>query len=186
MSRYLGIDPGVSGAIAILDVDGDGQIIRCEFHDTPVREVIVAGKHRNLYDLSKMNSILFAANQENHCSAFIEIAQPMPSVKDERSGRIREGMGAVSAFNYGYGYGAWLMGLTANKIPYTCVHPKTWKKQMMRDMGREKSASIFRAVQIYPSIADQLSRVKDHGRADAFLLAVYGSRLLHNSPIAPF
>jgi len=43
-------------------------------------------------------------------------------------------------------------------------------------MGKEKDASRVKAMQLYPQTAKDLTRKRDHGRADALLLAVYGMR----------
>ena len=74
--------------------------------------------------------------------------------------------------NYGVGYGIWIGILAALNIPYTEVHPVTWKSKIMAGMGKEKDASIARAKQLYPT-AD-LSLKKHHGRADALLIAHFG------------
>ena len=68
-----------------------------------------------------------------------------------------------------YGF---LRGVCAGlSIEYHLIHPKTWKKVMMHDMPKEKEASIMRVGQLYPDIV--LGRKKDHGIADAILIAKY-------------
>jgi crossover junction endodeoxyribonuclease RuvC len=68
-----------------------------------------------------------------------------------------------------YGF---LRGVCAGlKIEYQLIHPKTWKKVMMFDMPKEKEASIMRVGQLYPDLV--LGRKKDHGIADAILIAKY-------------
>ena len=47
----------------------------------------------------------------------------------------------------------------------------------MADQGKEKSAARFKAMALFPSLADQLKLVKHDGRAEALLLAEYGRRL---------
>ena len=60
------------------------------------------------------------------------------------------------------------MGLS---VEYQLIHPKTWKKELMHDMPKEKEASIMRVGQLYPDLV--LGRKKDHGIADAILIAKY-------------
>jgi len=43
-------------------------------------------------------------------------------------------------------------------------------------MGKEKDASRLKAIQLFPLSASNLSRKKDHGRADALLIAAYYRR----------
>jgi crossover junction endodeoxyribonuclease RuvC len=94
------------------------------------------------------------------------------------------GQGVASMFNFGMGFGMWQGILCALQIPYTLVHPVTWKKAIMRDMGKEKEASIIRAKQLYPHASSQLARKKDDGRADALLLAHYAKLYLSQQPVS--
>jgi len=94
--------------------------------------------------------------------AVIEKAQAMPK------------QGTVSMFRYGVAYGFIRGLLKTMRIPYTLIHPKTWKKEMMPDMGKDKGASILRVQQLFPTT--ELTRKKDHNIADAILLAEYGRR----------
>jgi hypothetical protein len=58
-------------------------------------------------------------------------------------------------------------------LAYTRVRPGVWKKAL--GLTRDKEQTRLRAMQLYPG-AD-LRRKKDHGRAEALLLARWGSRL---------
>jgi crossover junction endodeoxyribonuclease RuvC len=62
------------------------------------------------------------------------------------------------------------------QIPYTPVRPVVWKKTF--SLGKDKEASRLRAMQLFPG-AD-LRQKKNHGRAEALLLALYGARLVGN------
>lgn len=143
-----GIDPGVSGALCFMSEDGKPMLF-----DMPI---LKEGKH-TVIDETKVREMLAPVS-----SVFIEKSQSMP------------GQGISSTFNYGVGYGI-IRGICIGlQIPYTLVHPRTWKKVMMPDMPKEKEASIVRALQLFPSI--QLPRKKDHGKADALLICEYGRR----------
>lgn len=48
---------------------------------------------------------------------------------------------------------------------------------MLRDAGKEKDAARVKAMQLFPQVADQLSRKKDHGRADALLICAWAQRI---------
>ncbi len=84
------------------------------------------------------------------------------------------GNGVSSMFSFGENFGFWQGVLTTLKLPHTLVSPQTWKRVMMMDMGKEKEASVTRAIQLFPATAPFLQRKKDHNRADALLLAAYG------------
>jgi crossover junction endodeoxyribonuclease RuvC len=89
----------------------------------------------------------------------IEKAQTMPNQGISSSGRYMA--------SYGF-----LRGLCVGlSVEYQLIHPKTWKKELMHDMPKEKEASIMRVGQLYPDLV--LGRKKDHGIADAILIAKY-------------
>lgn len=90
--------------------------------------------------------------------------------------------GIVSSGRYMASYG-FLRGLcVGNGIPYHLIQPQTWKKAMMPDMGKDKGASIQKVSQLYPELS--LTRVKDHGIADAILIARYLKLSISNGTTA--
>ncbi len=153
---HIGIDPGLSGALAVLAPDGTLQAL----YDAPVLTLKVARGTRQAYDVPGMCGLLQPyAGAGLH--AVIEESQAMP------------GQGTRSMFTIGYGYGLWLGLLTALQMSYTPVRPAIWKKVF--NLGKDKEASRLRAMQLFPG-AD-LRRKKDHGRSEALLLAWYGWQL---------
>lgn len=157
---WIGIDPGVSGAIAA--IMPDNQVV---FYDTPVFKVKSGKTTKSEYDAASICHILQGAMNIGQCSVTIERQQSMPD------------QGVSSTFRTGFGFGLWLGILSAIKVRHTIVAPVSWKKKMMADMGKEKSASILRATQLFPGAANDLRLVKHHGRADALLICEYGRRL---------
>jgi crossover junction endodeoxyribonuclease RuvC len=167
----IGIDPGFTGAIAVLDKEGKVK----HLIDMPV---IAVGKKteldavaiRNLFFEQKGDPLLFV---ESEFHVYIEKAQAfMGSGKPCPLCKKKQAQGVVSTANYMASYGI-IKGICVGlNIPYTLVHPKTWKAKMMRDMSKEKGASIVRVRQLYPEL--DFPRKKDHGRADAILIARYG------------
>lgn len=93
--------------------------------------------------------------------AFLEKAQAMPK------------QGVSSMFNYGVGYGTVIGILAARSIPYTLITPAVWKRSLGL-IGKPKDASRALARSWFPHAP--LSRVKDHGRAEALLIAEWGRR----------
>ena len=71
----------------------------------------------------------------------------------------------------------WLGILAALEIPHQQVHPATWKAVVMAGCTKDKDASRVKAMQLYPKTAKDLTRKKDHGRADALLMAVWAQRV---------
>ena len=148
--QIMGIDPGFSGALAVLDDDLNLEFVM----DMPI---IMVGKKREL-DESKLSTI-FSRWRLRPMTIGIEKSQTMPN------------QGIVSSGRYMASYG-FLRGLCmGNGLPYHLIRPQSWKKAMMPDMGKDKGASIQKVTQLYPEL--RLTRVKDHGIADAILIARY-------------
>jgi crossover junction endodeoxyribonuclease RuvC len=150
-----GIDPGLGSALAILDQDG----ALVALHDTPTLTLSTNRGTRQEYDLPGIVGLLQPyAGPQTH--VMLEEAQAMP------------GQGVRSMFTTGLGFGVWLGILGTLGLAYTRVRPLVWKRSL--GLSRDKEQARLRAQQLFPS-AD-LRRKKDHGRAEALLLAWYGRR----------
>lgn len=147
--RIIGIDPGLGGAVAIL---GSREAI---VFDTPT---ITVGKKRE-YNVPEMADILRCWRPDH---VYIEKVHSMPK------------QGVASSFNFGKGFGLWLGIVAALGVPYTLVTPQRWKGKMLDGQRRGKGDARLRATQLFPELADSLTRVKDDGRAEALLIAAYG------------
>jgi len=158
MTIYVGIDPGLGGAIASLD--GSGAIVA--LHDTPVLEVTKArSTHRHEYDARAMALLVLGDLQAQTCDVNGHV------YLEEQQARPHDG--PSQAFGTGKGFGIWIGILSALAIPYTRVHANSWKFRMHLDADKEKTR--LRAIERWPQ-AD-LHRKKDHGRAEALFLAEF-------------
>jgi hypothetical protein len=92
--------------------------------------------------------------------AVIERANAMPK------------QGVSSTFKYGVAYGALRTVVALCNIPYRLVTPGKWKNHFGLDSDKEKSRAL--AIQFWPGCGF-FSRKKDHGRAEAALIARYGA-----------
>jgi hypothetical protein len=104
---FVGIDPGMSGAIALYDPDKDW----LEVHDCPT----VSPNGKNEMFLPAVIDILRPVQV---ASCIIERAQAMP------------GQGVTSMFGYGMGYGSYLGVLASLKIPHSKISPVEWKRKL--------------------------------------------------------
>jgi crossover junction endodeoxyribonuclease RuvC len=147
----LGIDPGLTGALALCR-DGGWTLL-----DMPI-----AGdaKHRDINGPELCRWL--REHAPDH--AFIEFAAARP------------GQGVSSMFRFGCCYGALKMALSACGVPYTVITPAKWKPAVGIHTGADKEASRLRALQLFPDQAANLARKKNHARSDAMLLAFYGLR----------
>jgi crossover junction endodeoxyribonuclease RuvC len=103
---------------------------------------------------------------------FIEKVHAMPAFGKDKNGNDKR-QGITSMFRFGEGFGLWIGIIAALGLPCTQVAPQTWKKALMAGMP-DKDASRQRAQELYPQCVKDLSRKKDHNRAEALLLAHYG------------
>lgn len=150
--RYIGIDPGLSGAVAFI-----GDDFEC-VEDAPSVEV----KKGNDYLIGSMVELLRAHGADRPALAVLEAGLAMPrqssstTAKQARGGGLWEGM------------------LAALDIPYVTVRPNIWKKYM--GVTSDKGEARVMAQKLFPQLSDRLARVKDDGRAEALLLAEYARR----------
>lgn len=84
--------------------------------------------------------------------------------------------GVASTFTFGYATGI-VTGVTAAfNIPIIRTPPAVWK--LVMGLTHDKNYSRQVASKMFPNHAAQFSKKKDDGRAEAALLAHYGTRLL--------
>ena len=153
MSYVIGIDPGISGAIAIFE---DGKL-DCVV-DMPTLK-IASGK-----------------TMKSHISAIglVDILDGWsPNEAHVVTERVhaRPGQGVSSMFNFGRSTGIIEGVVAAMHFPSTYVTPAAWTKAVDRAAG--KDASRMRAMELFPAKADLFKRAKDDGRADAALIAYW-------------
>jgi len=147
--QVLGVDPGIHGGLALVD-SAARQII--DSIELPV--VGVRAKER--IDALAIRSWV-EMHRPDH--AVIERAQAMPK------------QGASSGFKYGRAVGAIEAVIALCGVPLTIMEPTAWKKfHVLR--GGDKEASRQRALQLFPAAHARLARKKDHGRAEAALIAI--------------
>lgn len=152
----IGIDPGFGGAIAIYwPVSSLIEVV-----DMPIGEE----NGRPVLDMPKVLDELCLPGHEQ-ATVWLERVAPRP------------GEGTVSSFRFGQGYGALAMAAIANGHKLRHVTPQTWKRHyelLGLDKPAAKVASRNRAKSLWPEQSDLFRRVKDHGRAEACLIAFYG------------
>jgi crossover junction endodeoxyribonuclease RuvC len=151
MTRVLGCDPGLSGAVVLWDDDLDALIIK----DAPTLQIKV-GKStaRTIY------------NDAEYARIIRELAPDRVNV-EQVSGIT--GQSASASFNFGAGYGL-LRGILATlQVPVTFIPPAVWQARLRVPPG--KDGSRLRASQIFPAYAQMFARKKDDGRSDAALIA---------------
>lgn len=158
---WIGADPGASGALALYLPDGLGAV---KVEDMPK---LVEGGGLDHWTLAE----ILHDWAENYAvrGVTIERVHAMP------------GQGGVSMFSFGASFGALKQAVASARLLFTLVSPGTWKAIYGLRGGREnKAASALKAIELFPDLKSVLygpkGGVKD-GRAEAVLLAHYGSKL---------
>lgn len=162
----IGVDPGLTGALALLTNHG---LQACHDMPTMIRGA-GTGAVKNQVDPSGLAAILRAwmeGHDKNEAMVVIE-SQTVVRLPGNKM------LGGASAFSLAYTAGI-IEGVVATlNLPRDLVPPVTWKKALgLTAKGADKKA-LARAMaqRLYPE-AD-LHRVADHNRAEAILIARYG------------
>ncbi|GJP54412.1 hypothetical protein CLOM_g13500 [Closterium sp. NIES-68] len=203
----LGIDPDVSGAVAVLlvnsestqgeerGVDGDcgrelehgrgmegwSRMVRAEdgvgeghaavygqIHDVPFELTSVGTSSRKRHSAQAIAALLHQLPPAPTRLAYLEHARPFPS--DGKQGW----------YGSGFGFGVWMGVLAGSGFEITPVPSVRWKAAIRSQApvdftSKEDSRQL--ALALFPSLASFLKRKKDHGRAEALLIATYGTSL---------
>ena len=151
--RIIGIDPGLSGAVAVLD---DLKIF--DLFDMPIMSE--GKKNKNQLNSAQLVDIMKKHILSNVTYVIVEQVSAMP------------GQGVTSMFNFGQTFGA-IKGICASlNLPIFYVRPAKWKKHFDL-INASKDASRTKVIEMYPSISDRLRKKKDVNKADAILIARY-------------
>lgn len=152
----LGIDPGISGAIAVIDAC-DERVI--ELINMPTEK---AKTGRSQVDANALSAFVGAVIQRcAPCRAIVVVENVWPMPRD----------GSKQAFNLGDAKGVIRGVLSGHLVRSEFVAPITWKKHFHM-LGTEKDYSRTLAKRRFPSV--DLKFKKDHNKADALLLAAFG------------
>ncbi|MBA1337548.1 MAG: crossover junction endodeoxyribonuclease RuvC [Pelagibacterales bacterium] len=150
----IGIDPGITGGICILE---NKKVV--EVHETPT--MIDGKKNKRQVNGSQVaNIIKERLNKGKEVVVVVEHVNAMP------------GQGVTSMFNFGQSFGVIKGICSALNLPIYFVRPMKWKKHFNL-IKTNKEASRTRAIEIYPEISSKLARKKDSNKADAILIARY-------------
>ncbi|MDF2970296.1 MAG: hypothetical protein K0R61_746 [Microvirga sp.] len=148
MGSVLGIDPGLSGALAIVD-----------------------GSTGHLVDVLDMPHTRFGK------AAIIDGFALLDWIGDRRIDQIvieapssRPGQGIASSFQFGRAVGGVEAVMTTLGVPIRHIHPAVWKKKLGLTANKADSLSLAR---IRFGIRDEFRLKKHEGRAEAALLALF-------------
>lgn len=156
-------DPGLSGAFCFMKA---GVIV--DIGDMPT---LSDGSNRQV----DVTALCRRIDKWAPTHAIIENVQPMPSIPGADG--LRRGMGAASSFRFGFATGQIRAVVTCYGMEVRLVHPQSWKRWAgLR--GSDKEQSRQRALALMPAAAKWLPLKRDHNKAEALILALYGADTL--------
>ena len=152
---YIGVDPGINGAIAALDASG--QILLVE--DLP--HIKNGNKKKDLHLQAIVKTIRSVMENTGQIFSAVEKVTARP------------GQGVVSMFRFGRATGQVEGILLGLGVPTMLVSPKTWGKLFHPyvDGQDTKAKSVLAASMRWPEVS--LPNKKDHGKAEALLIAEF-------------
>ncbi|KAG6414022.1 hypothetical protein SASPL_126738 [Salvia splendens] len=203
----VGVDPDLSGALAVLKPDNSAQV-----YDSPHLKVLVGNRVRKRLDLKSIIQLLQKVDAPIGTTVYIEQSIPYP--QDDNA--VVMSLLSVLALEHmqtkiltlvdpvwmilglmtklflnsylllrlkgwwsgGFGYGLWLGVLVASGYSVVPVPASLWKNGFKLTGSRSsKDESRELATTLFPSMSPLLKRKKDHGRAEALLIAAHGKGL---------
>lgn len=156
--RIVGIDPGVCGAIALIDTDtNEAQVWDFPKLEKEIDVMTLFG--RMIDDITNGGSVDLVVKELVH-------ALPKQST--------------VAGFKFGVNCGVARSFAGALHARLEYVSPQRWKKYFNIngvDRPQLKELAVLKARNLFPKLANTLIKSKD-GRSEALLLAEYGRREL--------
>ena len=154
--KIIGIDPGLSGGIAVLK---DNKVLN--IFDMPV---MAEGKKskRQLNSAQLVSLIKDNIKYNEEVAVIVEQVNAMP------------GQGVTSMFNFGQTFGAIKGVCAALELPIFFVRPSKWKKHFEL-INSSKDSSRTKAIEMYPLLSGDLAKKKDVNKSDAILIARFYS-----------
>ena len=151
----IGIDPGLSGAIAFLPDEWVPWV-----EDMPVTGHSKSGFVKRAVDVVALAKMLEPFGIAGQSRVFLERVNAFP------------GQGVGSMFSLGMSFWGVAGVIAALGMPLELIESKDWKAHYRLNKDKEMSRAL--ASRYYPMI--DLTRKKDHGRAEALLIARYGKQ----------
>jgi crossover junction endodeoxyribonuclease RuvC len=149
----IGIDPGLSGAVVVLQDD-----LPTEWYRMPTMKTGSANRVNAAALAAIIRRTIF---DDEETRAYVELVSSMP------------GQGVASMFSFGHSAGVIQGVLGAYRMPVKMVTPQSWKKRAGL-IGKDKEASRTLAIQMWPEWRDLDKKGVGQAFADAAFIALFG------------
>ena len=149
----IGIDPGLSGAVVVLQDD-----LPTEWYRMPTMKTGSANRVNAAALAAIIRRSIF---DDEETRAYVELVSSMP------------GQGVASMFSFGHSAGVIQGVLGAYRMPVKMVTPQSWKKRAGL-IGKDKESSRTLAIQMWPEWRDLDKKGVGQAFADAAFIALFG------------
>ena len=165
----LGIDPGLHGAVAVLDTSATiyGKPPRIEvIYDMPTYKTETKARKQGYFEHINAHELAFLLDPyaRDVRVAILEAPNAMPE------------QGLSSTFRFGHACGQIHGVLAGFYIPIVPVTPGSWKAYF--GLSQDKTQSMVRAREFFPESAEYWRLKKHNDRAEAALMAMFGFQFL--------
>lgn len=164
---FIGIDPGLGGAVAFLGPLG------VHIDDAPAIEIAAGRRRTSAPAVLSLLSIYDRPEVQAICTPDDPVEQY--AVIEDVAGQAFGRQGTTAGQVMGHSVGVWEGVLVAAGISIRRVTPAAWKRHAPGGslIGADKAASRQRVAELFPAVAGRVARVRDDGRAEALLLAAW-------------
>lgn len=157
MTAFIGIDPGLDGAIGYINRFGEPMFWRMPTVKIGTKRMVNTQAVRKIIvDLGKVDLVM---------------------LEDVNAGGVKS---IMSAFAFGRGYGRVEATIECLDRPYAYVGSHVWTKALGITRGAGKAEHIAVAERLFPALRGELT----DGQADALLIAEYARRLHSGRAVA--
>ena len=156
--RVLGIDPGVTGAWAIVEVLAGAEPRLLDVGDLPVKTVKLSKRNARQLDAGGLDALF---------DRLLTLDAPDRIIVERLTGA--PGVTSTTAFSLGWTAATIDTLLTLRDWDYLKTHPSVWKRALLvpadKHGAKNRATRIFKTDKHWP-------REKDHNRAEAALIAL--------------
>lgn len=145
----IGVDPGLSGAVAILRSNRVADVITIPFVDGDVDVPFLVGWINN------------KTNYDPYIGGLMTVAYIEKTWGFSKGGIAVSKLNRVSGILYGL--------IRALDIPVRNVAPATWRKIVLGNFRATKQDALVHCLEKYPEL-----NITDHNKAEALCIAEYG------------
>lgn len=159
--QYIGIDPGKSGAIVVIDDDG------IDFATSAELLVRMLAMPQSPVEMVEILEDEFGIGSNDDCKCIVERVQGYVGGKGEPGSAM---------FKFGFNYGMILTGLAAINLKYEEIQPQVWQRSVgvpPRKNGEAKAKFKNRLKTKAASLGLPLAKSLTLKTCDALLIAWY-------------